>query len=186
MNFWLSLAHVIFVSAGVYLSKYSDLLQINPFEVGSYGDMIVFKVMRVRLELCCHLLSCLISSLSQTSSSSLCVPQGRVKHIHENMPKNAIEPSPKFDSHLSKSASRVTSLLSYRAFELTQVNTGSLSFACYQSGLVCWRHSQIRCVASLSCSNIFSSLRLMRSRPGPGTCVPTLWFPFSIRERKLQ
>lgn len=126
MNFWLSLAHVIFVSAGVYLSKYSDLLQINPFEVGSYGDMIVFKVMRVRLKFCCSP-SCLISSSSQASSSSLCVSQGRVKHIHENMPKNAIEPSPKFDSHLSKSANRVTSLLSYRAFELTQVNTGSLS-----------------------------------------------------------
>lgn len=42
------------------------------------------------------------------------------------MPKNAIEPSPKFDGHLSKSANRVTSLLSYRAFELTQVNIGSL------------------------------------------------------------
>ncbi|MEQ2250440.1 hypothetical protein ILYODFUR_000799 [Ilyodon furcidens] len=78
-------------SVGVYLSKYSDLLQINPFEVGSFGDMIIFKVMR-----------------------------GRIKHIHENMPKNAIESSPKFDCHLSKSANRVTSLLSYRAFELTQ------------------------------------------------------------------
>ncbi|XP_026223768.1 protein TASOR isoform X1 [Anabas testudineus] len=78
-------------STGVYLSKYSDLLQINPFEVGSFGDMILFKVMR-----------------------------GRIKHIHENMPKNAIEPTPKFDCHLSKSANRVTSLLSYRAFELTQ------------------------------------------------------------------
>lgn len=78
-------------SMGVYLSKYSDLLQINPFEVGSFGDMIIFKVMR-----------------------------GRIKHIHENMPKNAMEPTPKFDCHLSKSANRVTSLLSYRAFELTQ------------------------------------------------------------------
>ncbi|KAM9855890.1 protein TASOR isoform 2-T2 [Aulostomus maculatus] len=78
-------------SVGVYLSKFSDLLQINPFEVGSIGDMIVFKVMR-----------------------------GRIKHIHENMPKNAKEPTTKFDCHLSKSASRVTSLLSYRAFELTQ------------------------------------------------------------------
>ncbi|KAK7884176.1 hypothetical protein WMY93_027299 [Mugilogobius chulae] len=78
-------------SSGVYLSKYSDLLQINPFEAGSFGDMIVFKVMR-----------------------------GRIKHIQENMPKNAIEPTPKFDCHLSKRASRVTSLLSYRAFEHTQ------------------------------------------------------------------
>ncbi|XP_077424947.1 protein TASOR isoform X2 [Vanacampus margaritifer] len=78
-------------SVGVYLSKFSDLLQINPFEVGSSGDMIIFKVMR-----------------------------GRVKHIHENMPNNAKEPATKFDCHLSKSANRVTSLLSYRAFELTQ------------------------------------------------------------------
>ncbi|KAM3871752.1 protein TASOR [Diretmus argenteus] len=78
-------------STGVYLSKFSDLLQINPFEVGSFGDMIVFKVMR-----------------------------GRLKHIYENMPKNAMEPTPKFDCHVSKSANRVTSLLSYRAFELTQ------------------------------------------------------------------
>ncbi|XP_074537482.1 protein TASOR isoform X2 [Halichoeres trimaculatus] len=78
-------------SVGVYLSKYSDLLQINPLDVGTVGDIVVFKVMR-----------------------------GRIKHIHENMPKNAIEPSPKFDCHLSRSANRVTSLLSYRAFELTQ------------------------------------------------------------------
>ncbi|XP_037133261.1 protein TASOR isoform X2 [Syngnathus acus] len=78
-------------SMGVYLSKFSDLLQINPFEIGSAGDMIIFKVMR-----------------------------GRVKHIHENMPNNAKEPTTKFDCHLSKSANRVTSLLSYRAFELTQ------------------------------------------------------------------
>lgn len=78
-------------SLGVYLSKHSDLLQINPFEAGSFGDIIVFKVMR-----------------------------GRIKHIHENMPKNAIEPTPKFDCHLSKRANRVTSLLSYRAFEFTQ------------------------------------------------------------------
>lgn len=72
-----------------------------------------------------------------------------MKHIHENMPKNAIEPSPKVDSHLSKSANRVTSLLSYRAFELTQVNTGSLSFACHKGRRVCWKRSQIRRVASL-------------------------------------
>ncbi|XP_077938475.1 protein TASOR isoform X2 [Gasterosteus aculeatus] len=86
-------------SAGVYVSKYSDLLQINPFEVGSSGDMIVFKVMR-----------------------------GRIKHIHENMPKNAMEPTPKFDCHMSKSANRVTSLLSYRAFELTQQYFSEFAF----------------------------------------------------------
>ena len=48
-------------------------------------------------------------------------PQGRLKHIYENMPKNAMDPTPKFDCHVSKNANKVTSLLSYRAFEHTQV-----------------------------------------------------------------
>ncbi|KAG7262159.1 LOW QUALITY PROTEIN: hypothetical protein CRUP_003821 [Coryphaenoides rupestris] len=78
-------------SVGIYLSKYADLLQINPFEASSSGDVIIFKVMR-----------------------------GRLKHVHENMPKNAMEPTPKFDCHVSKNANKVTTLLSYRAFELTQ------------------------------------------------------------------
>lgn len=43
------ITQVLVVIVGVYLSKYSDLLQINPFDVGSSGDMIVFKVMRVWL-----------------------------------------------------------------------------------------------------------------------------------------
>lgn len=120
---------VSFVLVGVYLSKYSDLLQINPFEVGSSGDMIVFKVMRVWLSFCWFVVMLTVFFFfDRTSGSSVCfVSQGRIKHIHENMPKNAIEPSPKFDGHLSKSANRVTSLLSYRAFELTQVNPARLS-----------------------------------------------------------
>lgn len=43
--------NIAFVVLGVYLSKHSDLLQINPFEAGSFGDIIVFKVMRVGLKL---------------------------------------------------------------------------------------------------------------------------------------
>lgn len=42
------------VVVGLYLSRYSDLLQMNPFEVGSFGDMIIFKVMRVRFPLTLH------------------------------------------------------------------------------------------------------------------------------------
>ncbi|KAL1021572.1 hypothetical protein UPYG_G00015030 [Umbra pygmaea] len=76
---------------GVYLSKFSDLLQMNPFEPGTCGDIVIFKVMK-----------------------------GRLKTIFENMPKSVQDPSPKFDCHISKNATRVTSLLSYRAFELTQ------------------------------------------------------------------
>ncbi|XP_053338676.1 protein TASOR [Clarias gariepinus] len=76
---------------GIYLSKYSDLLKINPFEAGASGDIIIFKVMK-----------------------------GRLKSIFENMPKTNLEPTPKFDCHVHKNAGKVTSLLSYRAFELTQ------------------------------------------------------------------
>ncbi|KAI5095902.1 protein TASOR, partial [Silurus meridionalis] len=78
-------------SKGIYLSKYSDLLQMNPFEAGASGDIIIFKVMK-----------------------------GRLKSIFENMPKSNLELVPKFDCHMHKNASKVTSLLSYRAFELTQ------------------------------------------------------------------
>ncbi|XP_063767173.1 protein TASOR [Eleginops maclovinus] len=75
---------------GVYLSKYSDLLQVNPINPGFTGDIVIFKVMK-----------------------------GKVKSIYENM-KNLLDPTPRFDSHTSKNASKVTSLISYRAFELTQ------------------------------------------------------------------
>lgn len=46
--------------------------------------------------------------------------QGKVKSIYENM-KNLMDPTPRFDSHISKNSSKVTSLNSYHAFELTQV-----------------------------------------------------------------
>ncbi|XP_030633115.1 protein TASOR [Chanos chanos] len=77
-------------SKGVYLSKCSDLLQVSPFDVGATGEIIIFKVIK-----------------------------GKVKSIYENMSKS-LDPTPKFDSHYSKNANRVTSLQSYRAFELTQ------------------------------------------------------------------
>ncbi|KAM6979745.1 protein TASOR-like [Aplochiton taeniatus] len=76
---------------GVYLSKYSDLLQINPFSPGVNGEVIIFKVMK-----------------------------GKVKSIYENMSKSLLDPTPRFDSHFSKNAGKVTSLTSYRAYELTQ------------------------------------------------------------------
>ncbi|XP_060925088.1 uncharacterized protein tasora isoform X2 [Limanda limanda] len=77
-------------SKGVYLSRYSDLLQINPFTPGATAEIIIFKVMK-----------------------------GKVKSIYENM-KNILDPTPRFDSHIFKNASKVTSLTSYRAFEFTQ------------------------------------------------------------------
>uniref|UniRef100_A0A8C6TNS8 TASOR pseudo-PARP domain-containing protein n=1 Tax=Neogobius melanostomus TaxID=47308 RepID=A0A8C6TNS8_9GOBI len=75
---------------GVYLSRCSDLLQMNPLTPGAAGEIIIFKVIK-----------------------------GKVKSIYENM-KNLLDPTPRFDSHLSKNISKVTSVMSYRAFELTQ------------------------------------------------------------------
>lgn len=34
--------------SGVYLSKYSDLLQVNPFNPGVMGEIIIFKVIKVK------------------------------------------------------------------------------------------------------------------------------------------
>ncbi|KAJ8257941.1 hypothetical protein GJAV_G00191400 [Gymnothorax javanicus] len=78
-------------SLGVSLSRYSDLLQINPFDVGASGMIIVFKVIK-----------------------------GKVKKIFQKNLKGPLDPCPGFDCHVSQKASAVTSLLSYRAFELTQ------------------------------------------------------------------
>ncbi|XP_047203621.1 protein TASOR isoform X4 [Girardinichthys multiradiatus] len=77
-------------SKGVYLSRYSDLLQTNPLSPGTTGELIIFKVIK-----------------------------GKVKSIYDNM-KILQDPTPRFDSHTAKNASKVTSLSCYRAFELTQ------------------------------------------------------------------
>lgn len=44
-----------------------------------------------------------------------------VKNLESS--KSALDPTPKHECHVSKNANRVTSLLAYRAYELTQVGT---------------------------------------------------------------
>ncbi|NWU43102.1 TASOR protein, partial [Hylia prasina] len=86
-------------SMGVYISKYADLLQPNPLESGVTGDVIVFKIIK-----------------------------GKMKSIYDHIGLKAVEssvkgmfdPTPKHECHVSKNASKVTSLLAYRAYELTQ------------------------------------------------------------------
>lgn len=39
----------------------------------------------------------------------------------ESTVKSALDPTPKHECHVSKNANKVTSLLAYRAYELTQV-----------------------------------------------------------------
>lgn len=40
--------------------------------------------------------------------------------------KSSLDPTPKHECHVSKNANRVTSLLAYRAYELTQVGKGPI------------------------------------------------------------
>ncbi|KAM5231607.1 protein TASOR isoform 1-T1 [Hipposideros larvatus] len=85
-------------SMGIYLSRYADLLQANPLEAGSMGDVVIFKIMKGKIK-------------------SIYDPMG-VKSLESS--KSALDPTPKHECHVSKNASRVTSLLAYRAYELTQ------------------------------------------------------------------
>ncbi|XP_014724147.3 protein TASOR isoform X2 [Equus asinus] len=87
-------------SMGVYLSRYADLLQANPLEAGAVGDVVIFKIMKGKIK-------------------SIYDPMG-VKSLESVLNRSALDPTPKHECHVSKNANRVTSLLVYRAYELTQ------------------------------------------------------------------
>ncbi|XP_051032708.1 protein TASOR isoform X3 [Phodopus roborovskii] len=87
-------------SMGIYLCRYADLLQANPLEAGTVGDVVIFKIMKGKIK-------------------SIYDPQS-VKSLEPMLNKNALDPTPKHECHVSKNASRITSLLAYRAYELTQ------------------------------------------------------------------
>ncbi|XP_020027410.2 protein TASOR isoform X3 [Castor canadensis] len=87
-------------SMGIYLSRYADLLQANPLEAGAMGDVVIFKIMKGKIK-------------------SIYDPMS-VKSLESMLNKSALDPTPKHECHVSKNASRITSLLAYRAYELTQ------------------------------------------------------------------
>uniref|UniRef100_A0A4X2KTR9 Transcription activation suppressor n=1 Tax=Vombatus ursinus TaxID=29139 RepID=A0A4X2KTR9_VOMUR len=87
-------------SMGIYLSRYADLLQANPLEAGATGDVIIFKIIKGKIK-------------------SIYDPMG-VKNTESAANKSSLDPTPKHECHVSKNANRITSLLAYRAFELTQ------------------------------------------------------------------
>ncbi|NWS74751.1 TASOR protein, partial [Crotophaga sulcirostris] len=86
-------------SMGVYISRYADLLQPNPLEAGASGDVIVFKIIKGKMK----------SIYDHIGMKAM-----------ESTVKSALDPTPKHECHVSKNAYKVTSLLAYRAFELTQ------------------------------------------------------------------
>ncbi|XP_041320413.1 protein TASOR isoform X1 [Pyrgilauda ruficollis] len=86
-------------SMGVYISKYADLLQPNPLEPGASGDVIVFKIIKGKMK----------SVYDHIGMKAM-----------ESTVKSVLDPTPKHECHVSKNAAKVTSLLAYRAYELTQ------------------------------------------------------------------
>ncbi|NXO37483.1 TASOR protein, partial [Locustella ochotensis] len=86
-------------SMGVYISKYADLLQPNPLQSGATGDVIVFKIIKGKMK-------------------SIYDPIGM--KAMESTVKGVLDPTPKHECHVSKNANKVTSLVAYRAYELTQ------------------------------------------------------------------
>ncbi|KAM6325559.1 protein TASOR isoform 2-T2 [Podargus strigoides] len=86
-------------SMGVYVSRYADLLQPNPLEAGATGDVIVFKIIKGKMK----------SIYDHIGMKAM-----------ESTAKSALDPTPKHECHISKNANKVTSLLAYRAYELTQ------------------------------------------------------------------
>ncbi|KAM4654548.1 protein TASOR isoform 2-T2 [Amazona ochrocephala] len=86
-------------SMGVYISRYADLLQPNPLEAGATGDVIVFKIIKGKMK----------SIYDHIGMKAM-----------ESTVKSALDPTPKHECHVSKNANKVTSVLAYRAYELTQ------------------------------------------------------------------
>ncbi|XP_075430958.1 protein TASOR isoform X3 [Ascaphus truei] len=85
---------------GVYLSRYADLLQVNPLDPGTTGNVFIFKIIKGKMK----------SIYDHTGNSQLDPSSGN----------GALDPAPKHECHVFKNINVVTSLLSYRAFERAQ------------------------------------------------------------------
>ncbi|XP_070793065.1 protein TASOR isoform X2 [Pituophis catenifer annectens] len=89
-------------SMGVYLSRYADLLQTNPLETSTTGDIIIFKVIKGKMKT-------IYDKYDNQTVNAL-----------DSAVKNALDPTPKHECHVSKTANKITSSRSYRAYERTQ------------------------------------------------------------------
>ncbi|XP_061474247.1 protein TASOR isoform X3 [Rhineura floridana] len=86
-------------SMGVYLSRYADLLQANPLEAKAVGDIIIFKVIKGKMK---------------TVSDNL------VAKPMDLTVRSGLDPTPKHECHVLKNANKITSILTYRAYERAQ------------------------------------------------------------------
>ncbi|XP_070594586.1 protein TASOR isoform X3 [Erythrolamprus reginae] len=89
-------------SMGIYLSKYADLLQANPLEASATGDIIIFKVIKGKMK----------TIYDKFDNQQV--------NVMDSAVKNALDPTPKHECHVSKAANKITSSRTYRAYERTQ------------------------------------------------------------------
>ncbi|KAM3846431.1 protein TASOR isoform 2-T2 [Vipera latastei] len=89
-------------SMGVYLSRYADLLQANPLEACATGDIIIFKVIKGKMK----------TIYDKYDNQTV--------NVMDSAVKNALDPTPKHECHVSKTANKITSSRNYRAYERTQ------------------------------------------------------------------
>uniref|UniRef100_A0A8C7E6H7 Transcription activation suppressor n=1 Tax=Naja naja TaxID=35670 RepID=A0A8C7E6H7_NAJNA len=89
-------------SMGVYLSKYADLLQANPLEANATGDIIIFKIIKGKMK----------TIYDKYDNQTV--------NVMDSAVKNALDPTPKHECHVSKTANKITSSRNYRAYERTQ------------------------------------------------------------------
>ncbi|KAM8931143.1 protein TASOR isoform 2-T2 [Pelodytes ibericus] len=87
-------------SMGVYLSRFADLLQANPLESNTTGNIFIFKVIKGKMK-------CVYDYMRNNQADSFAG-------------NGSLDPAPKHECHILKNMNVVTSLLSYRAFERTQ------------------------------------------------------------------
>ncbi|XP_025022268.1 protein TASOR isoform X3 [Python bivittatus] len=89
-------------SMGVYLSRYADLLQANPLEASATGDIVIFKVIKGKMK----------TIYDKYDNQTV--------NVMDSAVKNAFDPTPKHECHVSKTANKITSSRNYRAYERTQ------------------------------------------------------------------
>ncbi|XP_063147839.1 protein TASOR isoform X3 [Candoia aspera] len=89
-------------SMGVYLSRYADLLQANPLDASATGDIIIFKVIKGKMK----------TIYDKYDNQTV--------NVMDSAVKNALDPTPKHECHVSKTANKITSSRNYRAYERTQ------------------------------------------------------------------
>lgn len=101
-----------------------------------------------------------------------------MKSIYENT-KNLLDPTPCFDSHISKNAGKVASLASYRGFEHTQVKV-SLARGAFGEEARRPNPPNPRPFSNISTSTSAPSWRCGRAR-----FCRTLWSPSRLKEKTL-